>query len=358
MVSSNFQLTALNREWVLSTVGTRNVKRKWVSGIGRGQGNTWKKQHDKLNEKKEEKPQNLVLICTAYLWTVDEATDNLYNRCMSCMVWRSNSIKRKCYPTIFLWGCSYKFPKTCPWSNRNICLYHHLLHGIKLISYVLHIAITKRISLANEWLAEMFKAGLFGLRTVSINAPCKTLMSTTNTVRSRQENPFSSSKLWLLSTEIKNAIDKAVLASPVVLFMKKEPQSFSMWFFQSTIQILGQQGVDPENLLRTRFRRSRNWETESKNIASGPPSLREQVYFVGGCDIVKCPWHSQESWQSYWVERLFGSWRARDSAADVKPAERQWDPTFFVHNMFNTISETEIKVKCTDWGVRASALLC
>lgn len=49
----------------------------------------------------------------------------------------------------------------------------------------------------------------------------------------------------LLSTETRQAIDKAVSSSPVVLFMKGTPETPQCGFSRATIQILGLQGVDP-----------------------------------------------------------------------------------------------------------------
>lgn len=48
-----------------------------------------------------------------------------------------------------------------------------------------------------------------------------------------------------LSAETKQAIDKAVGTSPVVLFMKGTPETPQCGFSRATIQILGLQGVDP-----------------------------------------------------------------------------------------------------------------
>jgi monothiol glutaredoxin len=53
-------------------------------------------------------------------------------------------------------------------------------------------------------------------------------------------------QLRLLSTETKAAIDKAVAASPVVLFMKGTPETPQCGYSRATIQILGVQGVDPQ----------------------------------------------------------------------------------------------------------------
>jgi monothiol glutaredoxin len=49
----------------------------------------------------------------------------------------------------------------------------------------------------------------------------------------------------LLSDETRKAIDKAVTASPVVLFMKGTPEMPQCGFSRASIQVLGMQGVDP-----------------------------------------------------------------------------------------------------------------
>jgi hypothetical protein len=48
-----------------------------------------------------------------------------------------------------------------------------------------------------------------------------------------------------LSTETRQAIDKAVGSAPVVLFMKGTPETPQCGFSRASIQILGLQGVDP-----------------------------------------------------------------------------------------------------------------
>jgi monothiol glutaredoxin len=48
-----------------------------------------------------------------------------------------------------------------------------------------------------------------------------------------------------LSSETRQAIDKAVASAPVVLFMKGTPETPQCGFSRASIQILGLQGVDP-----------------------------------------------------------------------------------------------------------------
>jgi monothiol glutaredoxin len=51
--------------------------------------------------------------------------------------------------------------------------------------------------------------------------------------------------LRYLSSETRQAIDKAVGSAPVVLFMKGTPETPQCGFSRASIQILGLQGVDP-----------------------------------------------------------------------------------------------------------------
>lgn len=48
-----------------------------------------------------------------------------------------------------------------------------------------------------------------------------------------------------MSDDTRKAIDKAVAASPVVLFMKGTPEMPQCGFSRASIQVLGLQGVDP-----------------------------------------------------------------------------------------------------------------
>lgn len=64
-------------------------------------------------------------------------------------------------------------------------------------------------------------------------------------------NPFLSPRFATLqkaclSTEVRQAIDKAVASAPVVLFMKGTPEMPQCGFSRASIQILGLQGVNPE----------------------------------------------------------------------------------------------------------------
>lgn len=57
---------------------------------------------------------------------------------------------------------------------------------------------------------------------------------------------FAQLQKSFLSTETRQAIDKAVSSAPVVLFMKGTPDTPQCGFSRAAIQILGLQGVNPQ----------------------------------------------------------------------------------------------------------------
>lgn len=91
-----------------------------------------------------------------------------------------------------------------------------------------------------------------------------------------------------MSTEIKEAIDKAVASSPVVLFMKGTPEFPQCGFSRATIQTLGQQGVDPEKFAAYNVLEDQELRDAIKEYSEWPtvPQLYVNGQFVGGCDIV------------------------------------------------------------------------
>ncbi|KAH8202399.1 hypothetical protein TruAng_003472 [Truncatella angustata] len=101
---------------------------------------------------------------------------------------------------------------------------------------------------------------------------------------------------WL-SAETKQAIEKAVGAAPVVLFMKGTPELPQCGFSRASIQILGLQGVDPNkfaafNVLEDQELRSGMEKSLApggiKEFSDWPtiPQLYVEKEFVGGCDII------------------------------------------------------------------------
>lgn len=87
-----------------------------------------------------------------------------------------------------------------------------------------------------------------------------------------RHNPLLSSRFTalqtrLLSSETKQAIDKAVASAPVVLFMKGTPETPQCGFSRASIQILGLQGVNPQKF--TAFN-----VLEDEELRSGRDMLR------------------------------------------------------------------------------------
>lgn len=123
----------------------------------------------------------------------------------------------------------------------------------------------------------------------------------------------------LISDETRKAIENAVGAAPVVLFMKGTPETPQCGFSRASIQILGLQGVDPNkfaafNVLAdpelrqgtntracTHTHKSKRWfdrgrggttadqgATGIKEFSDWPtiPQLYVDKEFIGGCDIL------------------------------------------------------------------------
>ena len=123
---------------------------------------------------------------------------------------------------------------------------------------------------------------------------------------------FAQLQKSFLSTETRQAIDKAVASAPVVLFMKGTPETPQCGFSRASIQILGLQGVNPAkftafNVLEDEELRAgecklrhkrRCWSSEGQTMADRNSGIKEysewptipQLYvnkeFVGGTDIM------------------------------------------------------------------------
>ncbi|KAF2652472.1 monothiol glutaredoxin-5, mitochondrial precursor, partial [Lophiostoma macrostomum CBS 122681] len=99
---------------------------------------------------------------------------------------------------------------------------------------------------------------------------------------------LTSSQIRLLSTETRQAIDKAVSTSPVVLFMKGTPETPQCGFSRASIQILGMQGVDPEKFTAFNVLEDNELRQGIKEYSEWPtiPQLYVHKEFVGGCDIL------------------------------------------------------------------------
>lgn len=91
-----------------------------------------------------------------------------------------------------------------------------------------------------------------------------------------------------LSTETRRAIEDAVGSAPVVLFMKGTPSAPACGFSRSTIQTLGQQGVDPAKFAAYNVLEDQELRQGIKEYSEWPtiPQLYVENEFVGGCDII------------------------------------------------------------------------
>ncbi|KAJ0387114.1 hypothetical protein COL922a_002895 [Colletotrichum nupharicola] len=92
----------------------------------------------------------------------------------------------------------------------------------------------------------------------------------------------------LLSDETKQAIENAVGAAPVVLFMKGTPETPQCGFSRASIQILGLQGVDPEKFAAFNVLADPELRQGIKEFSDWPtiPQLYVEKEFIGGCDIL------------------------------------------------------------------------
>ncbi|EGW35218.1 uncharacterized protein SPAPADRAFT_64380 [Spathaspora passalidarum NRRL Y-27907] len=110
----------------------------------------------------------------------------------------------------------------------------------------------------------------------------------TNIPRFTTVRPNFSYPVRFMSTEIKEAIDQAVASSPVVLFMKGTPEFPQCGFSRATIQLLGQQGVDPEKFAAYNVLEDQELRDAIKEYSNWPtiPQLYVKGEFVGGCDII------------------------------------------------------------------------
>ncbi|KAI0456855.1 glutaredoxin [Xylaria acuta] len=92
----------------------------------------------------------------------------------------------------------------------------------------------------------------------------------------------------LLSDHTRQAIEKAVGSAPVVLFMKGTPETPQCGFSRASIQILGQQGVDPAKFAAFNVLEDEELRSGIKEFSDWPtiPQLYLNKEFVGGCDIL------------------------------------------------------------------------
>ncbi|TAQ83738.1 hypothetical protein B7494_g7935 [Chlorociboria aeruginascens] len=99
---------------------------------------------------------------------------------------------------------------------------------------------------------------------------------------------FSAIPRRYLSTETRQAIEKAVGSAPVVLFMKGTPETPQCGFSRTSIQILGLQGVDPSKFTAFNVLEDEALRQGIKEYSEWPtiPQLYVDKEFVGGCDIL------------------------------------------------------------------------
>ncbi|KAI9750112.1 MAG: hypothetical protein M4579_006599 [Chaenotheca gracillima] len=136
----------------------------------------------------------------------------------------------------------------------------------------------------------MFRTGLtFALRRPWRSAPRLATPSKVATDTLFTPIPrFTPLQLRLLTTDTKAAIDKAIAAAPVVLFMKGTPETPQCGFSRASIQILGLQGVDPSKFTAFNVLEDEDLRQGIKEYSEWPtiPQLYVNSNFVGGCDIL------------------------------------------------------------------------
>ncbi|OBA21218.1 glutaredoxin [Metschnikowia bicuspidata var. bicuspidata NRRL YB-4993] len=128
-----------------------------------------------------------------------------------------------------------------------------------------------------------------------------------------------------LSTEVKNALDGAVRSAPVVLFMKGTPEFPQCGFSRATIQILGQQGVDPNKFAAYNVLDDPELREGIKEYSQWPtiPQLYVNKEFIGGCDIVQSMAQSGDLLELLESnDCLVAEEDESPQQADIKPSER------------------------------------
>ncbi|KAI5794477.1 thioredoxin-like protein [Peziza echinospora] len=99
---------------------------------------------------------------------------------------------------------------------------------------------------------------------------------------------LNAAQIRLITTETKEAIDKAVSSAPVVLFMKGTPENPQCGFSRATVQVLGLQGVDPNKFAAFNVLEDEELRSGIKEYSNWPtiPQLYVNKEFIGGCDIL------------------------------------------------------------------------
>jgi monothiol glutaredoxin len=110
-------------------------------------------------------------------------------------------------------------------------------------------------------------------------------LSARNAVSSNLRNPAFRR---FLSQEARAKIEAAVQESPVVLFMKGNPQIPQCGFSRAAVQVLEIQGVPPEKLKTYNVLEDSELRSGVKEFSDWPtiPQIFINGEFVGGCDIL------------------------------------------------------------------------
>ncbi|KAA1468951.1 glutaredoxin [Dentipellis sp. KUC8613] len=103
--------------------------------------------------------------------------------------------------------------------------------------------------------------------------------------------PSSSTSLLfrrLLSNESRDAIQKAVSSSPLVVFMKGTPDFPQCGFSRAVVQVLDLHGVPPEKMNTFNVLEDAELRSGIKEFSEWPtiPQVYVNSEFVGGCDIL------------------------------------------------------------------------
>ncbi|ETN36377.1 Grx4 family monothiol glutaredoxin [Cyphellophora europaea CBS 101466] len=110
--------------------------------------------------------------------------------------------------------------------------------------------------------------------------------ATYNTVLPRVSQSLSQTRL--LSQEVRTAISRAIESAPVVLFMKGTPDNPQCGFSRASVQMLGENGVDPEKFAAYNVLEDPELRSGIKEYSEWPtiPQLYIENEFIGGADII------------------------------------------------------------------------
>ncbi|KAH0835845.1 thioredoxin-like protein [Lanmaoa asiatica] len=122
------------------------------------------------------------------------------------------------------------------------------------------------------------------LRSSASNVPFTYISLSARNVLSNRNPAFRR----FLSQEARAKIQAAVQESPVVLFMKGNPQMPQCGFSRAAVQVLDIQGVPPEKLKTYDVLEDSELRSSIKEFSEWPtiPQIYVNGDFVGGCDIL------------------------------------------------------------------------